>query len=215
MLKVFGFGRVNAVAHGNTRDLRVLWALEETQLPFEIVGLDHPAHALESAAYRALNPLSQIPVIEDDGIVISESGAILMYLARKAGKLIPADPAGEAQVMRWAFAALSSIELPLMTIAFIDWAPNPHGCGHRAQIAAWAERHLGNLDKWLDGRTYIATDSFTVADILLAHVLFVVKDERLLASHANVRAYRDRCQARPAWQRVIAAYRARVEAVPL
>jgi glutathione S-transferase len=90
MLKVYGFSKVNAVARGNTRDLRILWALEEIGLPFELVGMDHPAHALETDEYRALSPFKQIPAIDDDGVVLSESSAILVYLAKKTGKLIPA-----------------------------------------------------------------------------------------------------------------------------
>ena len=107
MLKVYGFARVNKGARGNTRDLRVLWALEEIGLPYEIVGMDHPNHDLDAPAYRALNPFGQIPVIDDDGVVVSESGAILLYLARKSGKLMPHELAGEAQVLRWSFTALT------------------------------------------------------------------------------------------------------------
>jgi glutathione S-transferase len=100
MLKVYGFGRVNQGAHGKTRDLRVLWALEEIGLAYEIVGMDHTNHDLDSTAYRALNPFGQIPVIDDDGVVVTETGAILLYLARKSGQLMPRDLAGEAQVLR-------------------------------------------------------------------------------------------------------------------
>ena len=105
MLKLYGFARVNRGARGNTRDLRVLWMLEEIGLPYEIVGMDHPNHDLDSPAYRALNPFGQIPVIDDDGVVVSESGAILLYLARKSGKLMPHDLAGESQVLRWSLRA--------------------------------------------------------------------------------------------------------------
>src|SRR4029079_1160351 len=119
MLKVFGFSRVNEGARGNTRDLRVLWALEEMGTPYEIVGMDHPNHDLDSAAFRAKNPFGQIPVIDDDGVIVSESGAILLYLARKSGKLMPRDLAGEAQVLRWSVAALSSVEPPLLTAWFV------------------------------------------------------------------------------------------------
>jgi len=82
MLKVYGFSKVNAVARGNTRDLRVLWALEEMELPFELVGMDHPAHQLNTDAYRRLSPFEQIPAIDDDGLVLSESAAIVIYLAK-------------------------------------------------------------------------------------------------------------------------------------
>src|ERR1041384_4302169 len=120
MLKIYGFARVNKMARGNTRDLRVLWALEEMELPYQIVGMDHPNHDLDSPSYRALNPFGQIPVIDDDGVVVTESGAILLYLARKTGKLLPHDLAGEAQVLRWSMAALNSIELPLLSMWFIN-----------------------------------------------------------------------------------------------
>jgi hypothetical protein len=91
MLKVYGFGRVNSAARGHTRDLRVLWALEEMQMPFELIGMDHPAHELNTDAYRKLNPFEQLPAIDDDGVVLTESAAILIYLAKKADKLIPSD----------------------------------------------------------------------------------------------------------------------------
>ena len=77
MIKLYGFSKVNAGARGHTRDLRVLWALEEMQLPFDIVGMDHPAHDLNTDAYRRLSPFEQIPVIDDEGVVLSESAAIL------------------------------------------------------------------------------------------------------------------------------------------
>ncbi len=210
MLKVYGFSRVNADARGHTRDLRVLWALEEMDLPFELVGMDHPAHELSTEAYRRLSPFQQIPSIDDDGLVLSESAAIVIYLAKKAGKLIPADSAREAQVVRWCFAAMNSVELPLLSILMIDWAKD-NSCGkHRENTVAWANRMLAGLERWLDGREYIATDAFTVADILMSHVLEQIKDERLIAPYARTTGYRDRCLSRPAWKRTIDNYLARV-----
>lgn len=206
MLKLYGFKKVNAIARGNTRDLRILWALEEMQLPFELVGMDHPAHDLTTEAYRKVNPFQQIPAIDDDGVVLSESGAILIYLAKKSGQLIPADLAGEAQVVRWCFVAANSIEIPLMNILMIDWTKDDGCRKYREFLVGWAKHHLSNLEHWLQGREYVATDRFTVADILLSHVLDVVKDKSLLEPYANVRAYRDRCLARPAWQRTLERY---------
>src|SRR6188474_223703 len=116
MLKLYGFARVNKGARGNTRDLRVLWTLEEIGLPYEIVGLDHPTHDLDTPAYRARNPFGQIPVLDDDGVVVCVSGAILLYLARKSGKLMPRDLAGESQVLRWSVAALNTVELPVLSL---------------------------------------------------------------------------------------------------
>ena len=198
MLKVYGFSKVNAGARGNTRDLRVLWAPEEMQMPFEIVGMDHPAHDLNTDAYRRLSPFEQIPAIDDEGVLLSESAAILIYLAKKTGKLIPPDPAGEAQVVRWSFAAMNSVEIPLLSLMVLGWTKD-EGCGkYRAFLVGWANRHLGNLDRWLDGRQFIATDEFTVADILMAHALDEIKDKSLIEPYARVASYRDRCFARPA-----------------
>lgn len=199
------------MARGYTRDLRVLWALEEMQLEFERVGMDHPAHDLNTAAYHKLNPFEQIPVIDDNGVVLSESGAILIYLAKKTGKLMPSDLASESQVVRWCFVAMNSLEIPLMNILMLDWFKD-EGCRkHREFMVGWANRHLSNLEGWLEGRQYVATDHFTVADILVSHVLAGVKDESLLKPYANIRNYRDRCLARPAWARTIESYYKNVE----
>ena len=213
MLKVYGFSKVNAGARGNTRDLRVLWALEEMQLPFELAGMDHPAHDLNAEGYRRLSPFEQIPSIDDDGVLLSESGAILVYLAKKAGRLIPADRAGEAQVMRWSFAAMNSVEPPLLALMVLDWTADG-SCGrHREFLVGWINRMLANLERWLVDREYVATDDFTIADILMAHVLSAgIKDDGLIAPYPGLVAYRDRCLARPAWKRTIEAYCARVEA---
>ena len=168
MLTLYGFSKVNAVARGHTRDLRVLWALEELELPFELAGMDHPAHDLNTEAYRRLSPFEQIPSIEDDGLVLSESAAILIYLAKKSGRLIPGDRAGEAQVMRWCFAAMNSVEPPLLSLLVLDWTADG-SCGkHRVFLVGWANRVLMNLERWFAGREFVATTGFTVADILMA-----------------------------------------------
>jgi len=211
MLKIYGFARVNAGARGNTRDLRVLWAAEEMGLAYEIAGMDHPNHDLDSPAYRAINPFGQIPAIDDDGVVVTESGAILLYLARKTGKLLPADLAGEAQVMRWSIAALSTVELPILSLWFVNLSG---GKGTRPSEAlhGWADMRLEQLDGWLVGRQFIATDDFTVADILMTHVLGGPTDKKMLEPYENVRAYRSRCLDRAAWKKTYDAYSARVVA---
>ena len=211
MLTIYGFARVNKGARGNTRDLRVLWALEEMGLPYEIVGLDHPNHDLESPAYLALNPLGQIPTIDDDGVVVTESGAILLYLARKSGKLMPRDLAGEAQVLRWSVAALNSIEVPVLSLWFVNISGGK-GTKPSQALYGWADMRLKQLDGWLAERKFIATDDFTVADILMTHVLGGGTDPALLEPYANVRAYRARCMDRPAWRKTLEAYDERVEA---
>lgn len=211
MLKLYGFKKVNPIARGYTRDLRVLWALEEMQLPFELVGMDHRAEDLETETYGTKSPFHQIPAIDDDGVVISESAAIVIHLAKKSGKLIPRDLAGESQVVRWSFAAMNSLEIPLMNILMIDWVESKETSNYRKFLVGWANRHLGNLERWLKNREYIATDSFTVADILMAHVLAGVKDQSLLEAYPGVRKYRDRCLERPSWKRTLEKYFKNVE----
>ncbi len=212
MLKLYGFSRVNKLAHGRTRDLRVLWALEELQEPFEIVGMDHPAHDLGSDAFSSLNPFEQIPVVVDDGVVMSESGAIVLHLARKTGRLIPADRAGAAQVERWSFAALSTVEPPLQNLLLLDWTSAGTAAKHREFVVGWSHRVLEHLERWMTGRAFVATDHFTVADLLMAHVLANVQDDALLSPYTRLAAYRDECLARPAWTRTWDAYQSRVEA---
>jgi glutathione S-transferase len=211
MLKIYGFARVNEMARGNTRDLRVLWALEEMAVPHEVVGMDHPNHDLDTPAYRALNPFGQIPVIDDDGVVVTESGAILLYLARKHGKLMPRDLAGEAQVLRWSVAALNTIEIPVLSLWFVDISGGKATKPSEA-LRGWADKRLQQLDGWLAGRPFIATDDFTVADILMTHVLGGGTDQALLKPYANVLAYRARCTERPAWKKTLDAYCERVVA---
>ena len=211
MLKLYGFARVNKGARGNTRDLRVLWTLEEIGLPYEIVGMDHPNHDLDSPAYRALNPFGQIPVIDDDGVVVSESGAILLYLARKSGKLMPHDLAGEAQVLRWSFAALTTIEVPVLSLWFVNLSGGKDSKPSEA-LHDWAEMRLKQLDGWLTNRRFIATEDFTVADILMTHVLDAGTHQEMLKPYPNILAYRARCTERRAWKKTLEAYCERVEA---
>ena len=211
MIKLYGFARVNKGARGKTRDLRVLWALEEIGMPYEVVGLDHPNHDLDSPAYRALNPFGQIPAIDDGGVVVTESGAILLYLARKSGKLMPHDLAGEAQVLRWSFAALTTIEVPVLSLWFVDLCGGK-GSKPSEALHDWADLRLKQLDGWLAERAFIATEDFTVADILMTHVLDAGTRQEMLKSYPNLVAYRARCTERPAWKKTLEAYCARVEA---
>lgn len=211
MFKVYGFSTVNEIAYGHTRDLRVLWALEEVGLPYEIVGMDHPAGELEDSSYGQCSPFHQIPALDDDGLFLSESAAIVLYVSRKSGKLIPSDAAGEAQVMRWCFAAMNTVETPLMALVINDWNSDDKNSKHRKFLLGWIERALGNLAKWMEDRQFIATDEFTAADLLMANVLSAgVKDESLITPHPALVSYRSRCLARPAWIRAIEAYKTRV-----
>jgi glutathione S-transferase len=214
MLTLYGFGRVNSMVVGLTRDLRALWALEELGVPYRVHGVDHPSGETSSEEYRRLNPFTQVPVLDDDGFVLTETGAILLYLAEKTGGLMPADLQGRAQVTRWCFAALNSVEPPLFQIAMIDLfgAADPTGAQRRPELVKWAGRALGSLEDWLRERPYLTGEMFTVADILMTTVLREVRNSGVLDAFPRVSAYRERCEARPAWRRTLDAYEQRLGA---
>jgi glutathione S-transferase len=209
MITLYGFGRGQQRVVGEVRDLRAQWALEETGLPYRVLELDH-AGELDSVAFSPLS-LRQVPVIEDDGFVVAEAAAALLYLAEKSGKLIPADLRGRTQVIDWCFAPLGSVEWPLMQIALIDLSgPAEDSRQPRAELAKRARRSFGELERRLDGRHWIACGDFTVADILLASVLREVRKTDLLDPYPRLKAYYGRALARPAWQRTLAAYAERL-----
>ncbi|MDC0666468.1 glutathione S-transferase family protein [Nannocystis radixulma] len=205
MITLYGFGRVIRIVIGETRDLRVQWALEELGLPYRVHPIDHTGGEHNGPAYAAISPFNQLPVIDDDGVVVAETGAILLYLAEKAGAL-PADAASRAAVLQWCFAALTTVEPPEAMIKLIDLGGLPGNSEQRAALVAWARRGLGGLERRLEGRTWIATDDFTVADILLATVLRQIRHTDLLADYPRLRAYYDRALARPAWKRTLELY---------
>jgi glutathione S-transferase len=205
MITLYGFGRIFPEGRGETKDLRVQWALEELGLPYRVHALDHTAGELDSDAYRRISPFRQAPVIDDDGVVVAESGAIVLYLAKKAGKLIPGDVQGRTHVTQWCFAAAATVGAILMCIDTIEIfdsgkaAPTLH-----AEARKLAERWLGDVDRHLQDREWIACADFTVADIMMANVLRSIRKSDLMAPFPKLKAYYDRCHARPAWQRTLA-----------
>lgn len=119
MITFYGFGRVHDKVIGETRDLRVYWALEETGLRHRVHGVDHIGGEHMGQAYGEINCFNQIPSIDDGGFILTESAAILLYLAEKSGKLIPPDFEGRIRVNQWCFVALATLEPPLAEIQMI------------------------------------------------------------------------------------------------
>ena len=120
MITLYGFGNIFPGGRGETKDLRAQWALEEIGLPYRVHALDHAAGELDGDAYRRISPFRQVPVIDDDGFVVAESAAVVLYLAEKAGKLIPGDVQGRTRVAQWCFAAVSTVEPTLVCIDLIE-----------------------------------------------------------------------------------------------
>ncbi len=211
MITLYGFGRIFAEGRGHTKDLWVQWALEEVGLPYRVHALDHTGGELDGAAYGRISPFRQAPVIDDSGFVVAESAAIVLYLAEKAGKLIPSDTEGRTRVVQWCFAAVSTVGSTLVCLDVIGMfdsgkrAPNLH-----AQVHKLAGRWLGGVERHLAQREWIACDEFTVADIMMACVLRGIRRTDLMDSFPKLKTYHERCQARPAWQRTLALYAERV-----
>lgn len=205
MITLYGFKRIFPAGIGETKDLRVQWALEETGLPYRFHGLDHTAGDLDSAAYRKISPFGQAPVIDDEGFVVAESAAVVLYLAEKAGKLIPADLQGRTRVVQWCFAATSTVEPTLVCGDFLDiFDPDDAAAHVKVEVRKMAGRWLGDVERRLEDRTWLTGDDFTVADIMMAGVLRTIRKTELLAPFPKLTAYFARCQARPAWQRTLA-----------
>ena len=206
MITLYGFGRIFPAGRGETKDLWAQWALEETGLPYRVHALDHTAGELDSDAYKKLSPFSQAPAIDDDGFVVAESAAIALYLAEKAGKLIPKDFQGRARVVQWSFAAVATIGSAFMCNDFVEIfdggkaAPVLH-----VEVRKLAGRWLGDIERHLRDREWIACAEFSVADVMMGGVLRMIRKTDMMEPFPRVKAYFERCQARPAWQRTLAS----------
>ena len=212
MITLHAFGAVHPAVHGETRDLRVQWALEEMGLPYRVQGVDHTAGENLGPEFSAISPFNQIPVLDDDGLVLSETGAILIHLAEKTGKLIPADPKARAHVIQWTLAALSTVEGPIQPLKLMDMGAMGEPGDVRGFLTGWTRRVLDGVNRRLEGRDWIAADAFTIADLLLASVLRQLRHTDLMDAYPNVKAFYARAMARPAWKRTLDLYAERLGA---
>lgn len=212
MLTLHAFGRVHPAVHGETRDLRVQWALEEMGLPYEVRGWDHSAGETTGPDFSALSPFHQLPLLTDGDLTLSETGAILIHLAEKSGRLIPADPRGRAHVIQWTLAALSTVEAPVQPLKLMDMGAMGEPGEARGFLTGWTRRVLGNLDRRLEGRDWVAAGDFTIADLLLASVLRQLRHTDLMDGYPKVKAFYARAMGRPAWKRTLDLYAERLGA---
>jgi glutathione S-transferase len=179
MITLYGFKTIFEGGVGETKDLRAQWALEETGLTYRVHALDQLAGDLQLEAYSKISPFHQVPVIDDDGFILSESGAIVIYLAEKAGKLIPSDPQGRTRVTQWCFAAVATVDPTLASLDLVSiFDPQNHRL--EGEIRKLAHRWLEDLERRLAERTWIACADFTVADIMMAGVLRNVRKTTLV-----------------------------------
>jgi len=188
---------------GLARDMRVRWALEEVGQPYEVRLLSFDA--MKQPAHLARHPFGQIPTYEEDGLVLFESGAILIHIAERHGRLLPEDADARARAIAWMFAAVDTVEPPIFdrAIAMLLEQDKPWYEERLAMLEARIEdrlkalsARLGDSD-WLDG-------GFSAADLLMVTVLRRLGESDLLTRHQNIAAYVARGEARPAYQRAFA-----------
>jgi glutathione S-transferase len=203
MIRVSAFRWVPPFARGLVRDLRVRWALEEAGLPYEerLIGPEDRT----SESYRRLQPFGQVPAYEEDGLVLFESGAIVLHVAERSEALMPSDPGCRARVTAWMFAALNTMEPPIQDLAEIDLfhAEEEWARLRRPAAVEAAKARLTTLAGWLGERDHLE-ERFTAADLLMTTVLRILRHTDLVARMPVLEAFRLRCEARPAFQKALA-----------
>ena len=210
---ITAFDWVPWFAKGLVRDLRVRWALEEVGQAYDVRYL--PQGTQKEPPHRALQPFGQIPTYEADGLTLFESGAIVLHIAETHGGLLPIDPGGRARAIEWMFAALNTVEPPIMdyAIATLFEADRPWSKPRLPAVVARISERLDELarrlaeNEWLDG-------AFSAGDLLMVSVLRQLKDTPMAKLHDNLAAYVARGEARPAFQRALAAKLAGFTAPP-
>jgi glutathione S-transferase len=202
MITVTAFRWVPPFAQGLVRDLRVRWALEQAGVPYRtwLIGPEDQA----GPAHRARQPFGQVPVSEEDGLVLFESGAIVLHIGGRSEALLPADPAARARATTWLLAALNTIEVAINPLAEIDlfYAGEAWVQARRPEAERAVRLRLAELAACLGDRAYLE-GRFTAGDLMMAAVLRILRHTDLVAAEPNLAAYLARCEARPAFRRAL------------
>ena len=196
---------------GLARDMRVRWALEEVGQPYEVRLASFAA--LKAPAHLALHPFGQIPTYEEDGLVLFESGAIVLHVAQTHAGLLPAQAEARMRAVGWMFAALNTVEPPIVerSMAAVFERDKPWYAERLPMLDGRVRERLGQLSDrlgeadWLDG-------DFSAGDLMMVSVLRRMQGTGFLEPYPKLLAYIARAVARPAYQRAFAAQLAVFEA---
>lgn len=189
---------------GLARDMRVRWALEEAGLPYEVRLLSFSQ--MKEPAHRARHPFGQIPTYEEGNLVLFESGSIVFHLAERHASLLPDDPNARSRAITWMFAALNTVEPPIVDLSMAVIVESKESW-YEQRLPLIKERirsRLSELSSYLADATWLDGD-FSAADLLMISVLLRSRPSRLLDEYPNLAAYVARGEARPAYQRAFAA----------
>jgi len=205
MITISAFKWVPDFARGQVRDLRVRWALEEAGLPYTTRLLEQGDQ--DQPQYRALQPFGQVPIFEEDGLVLFESGAIVLHIGERSEALLPRDSGARARATQWLIAALNSIEPCIMNVAAIDLfhAEQEWAKLRRPGAVAFVERRLTALTRSLGDKPFLDGERFTAGDLMMATVLRILSHTDLVVRERRLAAYLGRCTARAAFTRALEA----------
>jgi len=189
---------------GLARDMRVRWALEEVGQLYEVRLVSFSA--MKEPEHRALHPFGQIPTYEEGDLVLFESGAIVLHIAERNAGLLPDDANARARAVTWMFAAVNTVETPILDLQTAKFAEGDKSWAEqrlplvmdriRDRLKQLSDR-LGSAD-WLDG-------AFSAGDLMMIGVLLRLKASGLLDEYPNLAAYVARGETRPAFKRAFAA----------
>ena len=203
-ITITAFERSPDGGRGLARDTRVRWALEEVGQPYEVRPVSFAA--MKEPAHLALHPFGQIPTYEDGGLALFETGAIVLHIAERYAGLLPHDANARARAITWMFAALSTVEPPILdlTIAKLVEGDKPWAAERMPLVAdrirnrlAQLFHRLGDAD-WLDG-------AFSAGDLMMVSVLLRLRASGMLDDYPNLCAYVACGEARPAYKRAFEA----------
>ena len=189
---------------GLARDTRVRWALEEAGQPYQVRLVSF--RALKEPAHLALHPFGQIPTYEDGELALFETGAIVFHIAQRYPGLLPDDASARARAITWMFAALNTVEPPILDLSLAKvvegdkpWSKDRVPLVEDRVRARWQQlsARLGDAE-WLDG-------GFSAGDLMMVSVLLRSRRSGILDEFPNLAAYVARGEARPAYQRAFAA----------
>jgi glutathione S-transferase len=187
------------------RAFRVRWALEEAGIPYDVRFVTLGAEQ-SSPEHLARQPFGQAPAIEDNGLVLHESGAIALYIAEKSEALLPRDRIGRERATAWVFSALNSIENVVQELGSIiffhkdaAWAKE-----RRPQVEQFVRLRLGQLANALGDKDYLE-GRFTVGDLMMTDVLRIIDSTGIVNDYPTLKSYKERCEARPAFRRALKA----------
>jgi glutathione S-transferase len=203
MITISAFSWVPPFAQGQVRDLRVRWALEEAGLPYKTRLLAQGDQ--DKQDYREMQPFGQVPVFDEDGFVLFESGAIVLHIGERSDTLLPKDKAARARATQWLIAALNSIEPFAMNVALIDlfYADEQWAKLRRPGAVEFFHKRLSGLARSLGNKPYLDGERFTAGDLMMTTVLRILPG--FVADHQRLVDYVARCTARPAFKRALDA----------